>query len=91
MFLREIYPVYDVIVSLEIVKVADFGLTQAAKKGEYIARQGTRFPIKWTAPEAAKGSKFSTKSDVWSFGIVLTELITYGAVPYPGTLSRLLF
>jgi serine/threonine protein kinase len=45
---------------------------------------GTRFPIKWTAPEAANYSKFSIKSDVWSFGILLTELVTYGRIPYPG-------
>lgn len=45
---------------------------------------GARFPIKWTAPEAANYSKFSIKSDVWSFGILLTELVTYGRIPYPG-------
>ena len=43
-----------------------------------------RFPIKWTAPEAANYSRFSIKSDVWSFGILLTELVTYGRIPYPG-------
>ena len=37
-----------------------------------------------TAPEAANYSKFSIKSDVWSFGILLTELVTYGRIPYPG-------
>ena len=44
----------------------------------------SRFPIKWTAPEAANYSRFSIKSDVWSFGILLTELVTYGRIPYPG-------
>ncbi len=44
----------------------------------------TKFPIKWTAPEAAFERKFSIKSDVWSFGILLYELVTYGRVPYPG-------
>jgi len=44
----------------------------------------TKFPIKWTAPEAAFDRKFSIKSDVWSFGILLYELITFGRVPYPG-------
>ena len=43
-----------------------------------------KFPIKWTAPEAAFTRKFSTKSDVWSFGILLYEMISYGRVPYPG-------
>lgn len=45
---------------------------------------GTKFPIKWTAPEAALFGRFTVKSDVWSFGILLTELITKGRVPYPG-------
>jgi len=69
-----------------IVKIADFGLARIIKEDEYEARVGARFPIKWTAPEAANYSKFSIKSDVWSFGILLTELITYGRIPYPGNL-----
>lgn len=48
---------------------------------------GAKFPIKWTAPEAALYGKFTIKSDVWSFGILLTELITKGRVPYPGIYS----
>lgn len=66
------------------VKIADFGLARLIKENEYEARMGARFPIKWTAPEAATYNKFTTKSDVWSFGILLTELVTYGRVPYPG-------
>ncbi|KAG9510884.1 Tyrosine-protein kinase Src42A [Fragariocoptes setiger] len=65
-------------------KIADFGLARLIKEDEYEARVGARFPIKWTAPEAATHNRFSTKSDVWSFGIFLTELITYGRQPYPG-------
>jgi len=67
-----------------IVKIADFGLARLIKEDEYEARVGARFPIKWTAPEAANYSKFSIKSDVWSFGVLLTELVTYGRIPYPG-------
>jgi fyn-related kinase len=69
------------------VKVADFGLARVIKdvstSNIYSAREGTKFPIKWTAPEAAIFNKFSIKSDVWSFGIVLTEIITHGRTPYP--------
>lgn len=68
------------------VKVADFGLARAIKdktQNIYAAREGTKFPIKWTAPEAALFNRFSIKSDVWSFGIVLSEIITYGRTPYP--------
>jgi len=67
-----------------IVKIADFGLARLIKEDEYEARVGARFPIKWTAPEAASYARFSIKSDVWSFGILLTELVTFGRIPYPG-------
>ncbi|CAJ0561148.1 unnamed protein product, partial [Mesorhabditis spiculigera] len=67
------------------VKIADFGLARLLlKEAEYEAHPGARFPIKWTAPEAANFNKFTTKSDVWSFGILLTEMVTFGRIPYPG-------
>lgn len=80
-----------------ICKVADFGLARVFKsEGEgvydyedddedrvYEVRQGTKLPIKWTAPEALLNNKFTIKSDVWSFGILLYEIITYGQMPYP--------
>ncbi|KAJ7332235.1 hypothetical protein JRQ81_014415 [Phrynocephalus forsythii] len=51
---------------------------------EYTAREGAKFPIKWTAPEAINYGSFTIKSDIWSFGVLLTEIITYGRTPYPG-------
>ncbi|XP_066870050.1 tyrosine-protein kinase Fgr isoform X4 [Kogia breviceps] len=71
-----------------LCKVADFGLARLIKDDEYNPQQGTKFPIKWTAPEAALFGRFTIKSDVWSFGILLTELITKGRVPYPGMNKR---
>jgi fyn-related kinase len=67
-------------------KVADFGLARVIQDSQeiYQAKEGAKFPIKWTAPEAALYNKFTIKSDVWSFGILLTELVTYGRIPYPG-------
>ncbi|EDR48627.1 uncharacterized protein MONBRDRAFT_44220 [Monosiga brevicollis MX1] len=66
-------------------KVGDFGLSRVlGQESEYTAREGAKFPIKWTAPEAALMNRFSIKSDVWAFGILLTELVTYGRIPYPG-------
>ena len=67
-----------------ICKVADFGLARVIDEDIYETHTGARFPIKWTAPETAMYSRFTIKSDVWSFGILLYELITYGRFPYPG-------
>ena len=67
------------------VKIGDFGMAKLIIEDEYevkVVEAG--FPVKWTAPEAAKYRRFSIKSDVWSFGILLTELMTYGRTPYPG-------
>ena len=67
-----------------ICKVADFGLARIIDEDIYEAHTGAKFPIKWTAPEAAMHNCFTIKSDVWAFGILLYELITYGRFPYPG-------
>ncbi|CAL4130029.1 unnamed protein product [Meganyctiphanes norvegica] len=68
-----------------IVKVADFGLARLIEDDEYTPQAGGKFPVKWTAPEAITHSRFTIKSDVWSFGILLHEIITKGKIPYPGT------
>ncbi|CAG7724096.1 unnamed protein product [Allacma fusca] len=67
-----------------VVKVADFGLARLMRDDTYTAHAGAKFPIKWTAPEGLAYNKFSTKSDVWAYGILLWEIATYGMSPYPG-------
>ncbi|XP_007952267.1 tyrosine-protein kinase FRK [Orycteropus afer afer] len=70
-----------------IYKVADFGLARVFKVDNediYESKHEIKLPLKWTAPEAICSNKFSIKSDVWSFGILLYEIITYGKMPYSG-------
>ncbi|XP_064617086.1 tyrosine-protein kinase Abl-like isoform X2 [Liolophura sinensis] len=67
-----------------LVKVADFGLARLMKDDTYTAHAGAKFPIKWTAPEGLAYNRFSTRSDVWAFGVLLWELATFGMSPYPG-------
>ena len=67
-----------------ICKIADFGLARVIEADFYEIHGKEKLAIKWTAPEAALYNRFTIKSDVWSFGIVLYEIITYGCLPYPG-------
>ncbi|KAK6308591.1 hypothetical protein J4Q44_G00218620 [Coregonus suidteri] len=66
-----------------ICKVADFGLARVIKEPFYVS-EDKKIPYKWSSPEAISHGRFSNKSDVWSFGVLLYEILTYGGNPYPG-------
>ncbi|XP_077568600.1 ephrin type-A receptor 6-like isoform X7 [Stigmatopora nigra] len=75
-----------------VCKVSDFGMSRVMEEdteaaytatvNPYFYRQGGKIPIRWTAPEAVAYGKFSSVSDVWSFGIVMWEVMSYGERPY---------
>ncbi|OWA52410.1 CD109 antigen [Hypsibius exemplaris] len=70
---------------LMTVKIADFGLArdiQQSGNSYYIAQPGQALPIYWMAPESFERNRFSTQSDVWSYGVVVWEMLTRGQRPY---------
>ncbi|KAL3280389.1 hypothetical protein HHI36_017874 [Cryptolaemus montrouzieri] len=68
-----------------VCKVADFGFARDVIASHIYERKSEgRLPIRWMAPESLYDNIFSVKSDVWSFGILMWEVVTLGSTPYPG-------
>ncbi|KAK9889307.1 hypothetical protein WA026_004588 [Henosepilachna vigintioctopunctata] len=65
-------------------KISDFGLSRALNAGHeyYMALQGGKWPLKWYAPESYNYGNFHHKSDVWSFGVTIWEMYSFGSSPY---------
>ena len=57
-------------------------MSRALQDTEYYVSRGGKIPVKWTAPEALSYKRYSTASDVWSFGVVLYEIWTLGIKPF---------
>ncbi len=81
-----------------MIQIIDFGMSRDLMDESYYVSQGGKIPVKWTAPEvsvltdqclfemlllqALHYSKYSTASDVWSFGCVMYEIWSLGHKPF---------
>ncbi|XP_039444467.1 ephrin type-B receptor 1 isoform X4 [Culex pipiens pallens] len=74
----------NVLVNSSLVcKIADFGLSREIENAsDAYTTRGGKIPVRWTAPEAIAFRKFTSASDVWSYGVVLWEVMSYGERPY---------
>ncbi|CAH1108431.1 unnamed protein product [Psylliodes chrysocephalus] len=70
----------------KVLKISDFGLSRV---GTYVSSIGQKLPLRWMSIEAIEEKTCDNKSDVWSFGVVLWEIGTLGALPYQKTPNSL--
>ena len=68
-----------------MVKISDFGLAKDVYESEYYSSDNKKavLPVKWMAPESLEKGVYNFKTDVWSYGVLVWELLTRGATPYP--------
>ncbi|XP_056155972.1 tyrosine-protein kinase Tec [Lampris incognitus] len=65
-----------------VVKVSDFGMARYVLDDQYTTSSGAKFPVKWSPPEVFNFCKYSSKSDVWSYGVLMWEVFTEGRMPF---------
>ncbi len=69
---------------MDCSQIGDFGMSRELMDNPYYCMsEEFLIPVKWTAPEVVSQQKFSSASDVWSYGFVLYELWSIGEEPYP--------
>ena len=72
-----------------IVKIADFGMAKDIYRSDYYRKGGkAMLPIRWMPPESFLDGIFTTKTDVWAFGVLLWEIMSFGYIPYTGCTNR---
>lgn len=69
----------------QTVKIGDFGMTRTLIESDYyrFTKKGM-LPVRWMSPESLWDGMFTSKSDIWSFGILVFEIVTFGSFPYQG-------
>ena len=73
----------DLVGYMASLQISDFGMTREVESETYyMLSKGAKIPIKWTAPEAILYKKYTTKSDIWSYGMLMYEIWSLGHKPF---------